>query len=90
METMSKLEKLLCYVTVYLFILILGFVWMASGHADEWMVKVCGFDFQTAEVLLEDEDGYVWTCPFGEHDWAVGQEYVLVLEDGVNPQIKDC
>lgn len=87
METMSKFEKLLCYITVYLFVLILGFVWMASGHAEEWTVKVVDFDFATAEVLLQDEDGFIWSCPFGEHDWVIDQEYVLVLEDGVNPQI---
>ena len=77
-------------IIAYICVIIMGLAWWSAGHADEWMVKVCGFDFQTAEVLLEDEDGFIWTCPFGEHDWAVGQEYVLVLEDGVNPQIKDC
>lgn len=77
-------------IIAYICVIIMGLAWWSAGHADEWMVKVCGFDFKTAEVLLEDEDGFIWTCPFGEHDWAVGQEYVLVLEDGVNPQIKDC
>ena len=87
METMSKLEKFGCYVAVYVFVLILGFVWMASGHAEEWTVKVVDFDFATAEVLLQDEDGFIWSCPFGEHDWVLGEEYVLILEEGVNPQI---
>ena len=39
------------------------------------------------EVLLEDEDGYVWTCPFGENSWAIGDEYQLVIK-GEHIEIK--
>lgn len=73
-------------VVVYICVLLLGFVWIEAG-AEEWKVEVIGFDFEAAEVLLADEDGFVWSCPFGESNWAIGEEYVLVLEDGEEPQI---
>lgn len=60
---------------------------ISTAVAESWTVFVVGFDFTTAEVILEDEDGYQWTCPFGESDWTLGEEYILVLEEGQNPEI---
>ena len=85
MKSNAKIEWVLCFVVFYVFVMVL--TWMALGNADEWRLEVIGFDFETAKTLLEDEDGYVWTCPFGEHDWVLGDEYILVLEDGAEPQI---
>lgn len=42
-------------------------------------IEVVDFDFYSAEVVLEDEDGYQWTCPFGPFNWAIGEEYVLEI-----------
>lgn len=85
MKSNVKIEWVLCFVVFYVFVMVL--TWMALGNADEWRLEVIGFDFETAETLLEDEDGYVWTCPFGERDWVLGEEYILVLADGEEPQI---
>lgn len=46
-----------------------------------WSVWVIGFDFETAEVILEDEDGFLWSCPFGKSSWTLGDEYILVLSE---------
>lgn len=55
-----------------------------TAVAESWTVFVVGFDFTTAEVILEDEDGFQWVCPFGENSWELGQEFELVLsENGV-------
>lgn len=59
-------------------VLLLG---AASAEAEIRTIFVVGFDFATAEVILEDEDGFLWTCPFGESDWELGEEYQLVLSD---------
>ena len=85
---MTKREMTLCCVMTYIMVLLLGFVWLTAG-AEEWSVVVVDFDFETANVLLEDEDGFVWTCPFGEHSWAIGEEYILVLEENEEPEIKE-
>lgn len=50
---------------------------------------VVGFDFNTAEVLLEDEDGFIWTCPFGKNSWSLGEEYKLVI-NGENIAVETC
>lgn len=50
---------------------------------------VIGFDFSTAEVLLEDEDGFIWTCPFGKNNWSLGEEYQLII-NGEEVEIKTC
>lgn len=60
---------------------------VSTAVAESWTVFVVGFDFTTAEVILEDEDGFQWVCPFGEFDWTLGEEYILVLEEGQNPEI---
>ena len=54
---------------------------ISTAVAENWTVFVVGFDFTTAEVILEDEDGFQWTCPFGEHDWYLGEEYQLILTE---------
>lgn len=63
-------------------------LWFAGANAEECRrIEVVGFDFLTAEVLLQDEDGFIWTCPFGENSWSVGEEYVLII-DGENISIE--
>lgn len=70
-----------------LFVLILI---LSSAAAEEIRtIFVVGFDFSTAEVLLEDEDGFVWLCPFGENNWVLGEEYQLVI-DGENIAVETC
>ena len=40
---------------------------LTSAAAEEIRTLfVIGFDLNTAEVLLKDEDGFIWTCPFGK------------------------
>lgn len=85
MKSNAKVEWVLCFVVFYIFVMVL--TWMAIGNAEERSLEVIGFDFETSEVLLEDEDGYVWTCPFGKNEWTLGDEYILVLADGEEPQI---
>lgn len=82
MKNNAKSEWALCFVVFYIFVIVLTWMALGGASADEWKLEVIGFDFATAEVLLQDEDGYVWTCPFGENDWELGQEYILILEDG--------
>ena len=65
-------------VIVFLLMIVLL---VSTAVAESWTVFVVGFDFTTAEVILEDEDGFQWTCPFGEHDWELGQEFELVLSE---------
>lgn len=60
---------------------------VSTAVAESWTVFVIGFDFANSEVILEDEDGFQWTCPFGESDWTLGEEYILVLEEGEDPEI---
>ena len=86
-KTMTTLQMVVAALVVTLAFMF-AFVVTSPAFAEEWTVKVVGFDFRTAEVLLADEDGFIWTCPFGMSDWALGEEYVLVLEEGVNPEIK--
>ena len=70
--------------------LILFSVALASGHAEELRrVEVVDFDFFTAEVVLMDEDGYIWTCPFGTNSWSLGEEYELYLPDEGQPEIRE-
>lgn len=83
---MSVKDLIKSCVVVYVCVLLLGFVWAEAG-AEHWIVEVVDFDFETAEVLLQDEDGFVWSCPFGKFNWTIGEEYILVLEDGEEPQI---
>ena len=75
-------------IVMYIVVLMLGFVWAEAG-AEEYTVFVVDFDFEHAEVILQDEDGFTWLCPFGECNWAIGEEYVLVLEDNAEPQITE-
>ena len=83
METLKNtiIALICCFVPCFTFVV--------TGHSEEWTVFVTNFDFEHGLVELTDEDGYIWTCLFGEHDWSLGEEYVLVLEDGVNPRIED-
>lgn len=63
---------------------------LTSAAAEEIRtIFVIGFDFSTAEVLLEDEDGFIWTCPFGKNSWELGEEYQLIIE-GEQIEIKTC
>lgn len=50
---------------------------MLFGPANEYLLTVSDFDFLNALVLLEDEQGNIWTCPFGENDWNLGENYIL-------------
>lgn len=74
-----------------LVMVILVLIMMLTSAAAEEIraIFVVGFDFSTAEVLLEDEDGYIWLCPFGKNSWSVGDEYQLVI-DGENIAIETC
>lgn len=61
----------------------------AGCYAEEIRrVEVVDFDFRTAEVILQDEDGYIWACPFGENSWALGEEYELYLPDEGESEIR--
>jgi hypothetical protein len=74
------------FVVVMLTLIIM----LTSAAAEEIRtIFVVGFDFRTAEVILEDEDGFLWLCPFGENSWAIGEEYQLVI-DGENIAIETC
>ena len=74
-----------------LVMVILVLIMMITSAAAEEIrtIFVIGFDFSTAEVLLEDEDGFIWTCPFGTNNWSLGEEYQLVI-DGESIEIKTC
>lgn len=74
-----------------LFAMMLVLVLMIGTSAAEEIrtLFVVGFDFSTAEVLLEDEDGFIWTCPFGKNSWALGEEYQLII-NGENIDIETC
>lgn len=52
-------------------------------------VEVVDFDFETSEVIFEDEDGFLWTCPFGEFNWTLGEEYTLFLSENGEINIKE-
>lgn len=62
-------------------ILLMIVLLVGTAAAESWTVFVVGFDFTSAEVILEDEDGFQWTCPFGENAWELGQEFELVLSE---------
>lgn len=65
-------------------ILLMVVLLVSTAVAESWTVFVVGFDFATSEVILEDEDGFQWTCPFGENNWALGEEYQLAFtEEGI-------
>ena len=67
-------------IAILLMILLL----ISTAAAESWTVFVVGFDFLNAEVILEDEDGFQWICPFGESNWELGEEYQLIFtEDGI-------
>lgn len=70
-------------------ILLMFVLLVSTAVAESWTVFVVGFDFTTAEVILEDEDGFQWTCPFGEHDWYLGEEYQLVFTEN-GAEIWEC
>lgn len=76
-----------CYIAFFFCVCLLTWMALGGADADSWKVEVVDFDFETAEVILQDEDGFIWTCPFGTNSWELGQEYVLILEEGVEPQI---
>ena len=52
-------------------------------------VEVTKFVFEREVVIIEDEDGYTWECPFGRFNWAVGEEYELYIPDEGQPQIRE-
>ncbi len=83
---MSVKDLVKSCIVAYICVLLLGFVWAEAG-AEEYTVFVVDFDFENAEVVLQDEDGFIWTCPFGQSGWTLGEEYVLVLEENQGPQI---
>ena len=57
-------------------------MWFAGAQAEEIRhVEVFDFDFAVAEVILRDEDGFTWSCPFGKYDWAIGDEYLLIIDN---------
>ena len=85
---MSIIDTLKSGIAVLVAVVLLWFVGATGAHAEEVRrLEVVGFDFATAEVLLQDEDGFIWTCPFGENSWSVGEEYVLII-DGENISIE--
>lgn len=65
-------------------------LWFAGAQAEEsrcaWVI---GFDFASGEVLLEDNCGFVWSCPFGKHDWCIGDMYSLFI-DGEQIEIEEA
>lgn len=65
-----------------------AFAFLPSALADEVrVVTVTDFDFETANVVLEDEDGYIWICPFGQNNWSIGDQYYLFLPEVGEPEI---
>ncbi len=70
-DTMRKLLAIMLTVVVL----------FGTAAAESWTIVVVGFDFANAEVILEDEDGYQWTCPFGKNNWTLGEEYQLVFTE---------
>ncbi len=65
-------------------ILLMIVLLISTAVAESWTVFVVGFDFLNAEVILEDEDGFQWFCPFGKNNWELGQEFELVFsENGI-------
>lgn len=82
MDKEMGVGKMIMAALVAMIMFIGAFVVTASAFAEEIRtVFVVGFDFTTAEVILEDEDGFLWSCPFGENSWALGDEYILVLSE---------
>ena len=60
-----------------------------AGAEESRRVEVVDFDFFTAEVVLMDEDGYIWTCPFGTNSWSPGEEYELYIPNEGEPEIRE-
>ncbi len=81
--------KELCFATVIIFIIMFLVVVLTSpAFADEVrIITVIDFDFETADVVFEDEDGYIWLCSFGQNEWAVGEQYYLFLPEDGEPKI---
>ena len=80
-------------VGAIIFAILLGVVVLPlhGAMADETRrVEVINFDFEKEEVLFEDEDGFIWRCPFGKFDWAIGEEYKLYLPDIGEPEIREA
>lgn len=70
-------------------LLTLALLLVNTAIAESWTVVVVGFDLANGQVVLEDEDGYLWNCPLGESDWSIGEEYQLVFtEEGA--EIWEC
>lgn len=83
MEKEMNFAQMIVAALVVMIVFVGAFVVTAPAFAEETRtVFVVGFDFATAEVILEDEDGFLWSCPFGENSWAFGDEYQLVISDG--------
>ena len=71
-----------------LFFVCIWILWFAGAQADEIRrVEVVEISLHPDLIVLEDEDGYIWTCPIGEHSWSIGEEYVLLLPDDGEPAI---
>lgn len=82
MDKEMELGKMVLAAVVAVIMFVGAFVVTLPAFAEETRtIFVIGFDFASAEVILEDEDGFLWSCPFGENSWTLGEEYVLVLSE---------
>lgn len=57
------------------------FITLPAFAEETRTIFVVSLDFENAEVILEDEDGFLWSCPFGKNSWTLGDEYILVLSE---------
>ena len=90
-ENEMSLLKTLATAVAAMLLFVAAFVVTSPAFAEETRrLEVVGFDFASGEVVLEDEDGFVWSCPFGTEDWAIGEEYLLILSDDGSEEIVEA
>ena len=83
-----ELAKWAALIVATVAVFMAAFAFLPPAFADEYRrLEVIDFNFETAEVILMDEDGYTWLCPFGEHSWELGEEYTLFIPNEGEPEI---
>ena len=78
--------KLVGICTLVVATLFAMFIFAPAVKAEEVRtVFVTGFRLDISCFEVTDEDGFCWRFELGEHDYALGDEYMLILEEGEEP-----
>ena len=68
------------------FVLLVGAA--AAGKAEEARkLEVIYFDFEHGEVVLVDNEGEAYACPFGTYSWELGENFTLILHENGEAEI---